>query len=501
VNLFEFNKDRTVVYLFFVCDKKIGFLQSAVVDVAKGCVFVPILRSKDGTRSDYTISISSSLFDRTILLFSKCVYVDNVSSFINAVSALNVYKLYLIAKRGLDTLENNKKLISNFKGSSEAPFWPISFNFAKSRYLSNIEFYYKSLVLVNKQLEEFDFSRMLTYPFTDYADFHNMLMSVLDGARSVVESSQESLPFLSKSGLSVGKNEDLVLLRGVSSCCFGEVPKVLRDKKLYANEEDSLLSEFQLKFPKAFIGLNPFDCLAEAQHYSIPTRLLDITSNPLVSLYMACTEEYSLGSASHFGEVVAYFPKKDKDHSQARYATDFDSIALACLSKLSSKEKARIWLCLSYFRNQNLSKSDCQSLLAGQVKIEDVIKIKDKKEISLVDDGKKAYVSLISKIKAFDPSFSEELFDPFDLDRCYFVKPKMINERLSAQSGSFILFGLEQQYIHEKVDSSRSSERLFRIIIKNKESILEQLNQLSINESTLTPDMDHVSHFIKEFFK
>lgn len=45
--------------------------------------------------------------------------------------------------------------------------------------------------------------------------------------------------------------------------------------------------------PNEFLG-NRFDSLVKMQHFGMPTRLLDTTTNPLVALYFACESDKQL---------------------------------------------------------------------------------------------------------------------------------------------------------------------------------------------------------------
>ncbi len=88
-------------------------------------------------------------------------------------------------------------------------------------------------------------------------------------------------------------NEDLttgdtIIYRGMANEVYDLKPGLARIQDLSDETEQFLFNEFITRRPDAFAGLSDFDVLAKMQHYGLPTRLLDFSTNPMVALYFAC---------------------------------------------------------------------------------------------------------------------------------------------------------------------------------------------------------------------
>lgn len=126
--------------------------------------------------------------------------------------------------------------------------------------------------------------------------------------------------------------------RGQSNEMFVPVPGIYRNGNLQL--EDYFYHEIMVRCPDKFYGLNHLDRLVLMQHYGVPTRLLDITSNPLVALYFAC-KNYGCSDCdkSERGIVYVYFTNT----ANILYSESDKALMLSCLPQFSYEDKAEIY--------------------------------------------------------------------------------------------------------------------------------------------------------------
>ncbi|MBE6137603.1 MAG: FRG domain-containing protein [Erysipelotrichaceae bacterium] len=238
------------------------------------------------------------------------------------------------------------------------------------------------------------------------------------------------------------------------------VPSLYRNPKYY-NNESYMYMDFKTQFYNELSNKKYIEILTTMQHYKMPTRLLDTTSNPLVALYMACDKPHNVKNQKYgIGEVVIM----NEDIKNIKYSESNAVILLSCLAVLETNYKQELY--------------------------EKIVESIEKNDPSIYRDCL-AYRRFVAEAHNELPYFDESFFKPEVLLKPRHVKVGMINERIISQSGNFILFGLCNYVTGDYMKLNTVAKE--RVFIVHRDYISKQLEMLNIDAGTMYPDKDHIS--------
>lgn len=254
---------------------------------------------------------------------------------------------------------------------------------------------------------------------------------------------------------SLKKKTGTLFYRGHADANYSLLPSIMRSVNLQRNESQ-LYHELLINCPNDFEKCHThLEKLVKMQHYGLPTRLLDITRNPLVGLYFACESR-----PESYGELVLISPK----NHEIKYPQS-DTVSILASLSVFSPEKQQEFLELA--EDPSITEEQFNQGIAR----------------------------LIHEVRLEKPAFQAEV-QRSDILSNFIVYALKNNGRIVKQDGAFILCGLSPAISMESFRYREHGKKVV-VLLDKKKQILDQLETFSINRASLFPEVECVAEYLK----
>jgi hypothetical protein len=231
----------------------------------------------------------------------------------------------------------------------------------------------------------------------------------------------------------------------------------------FYKKEDDIFREVISIFPNEMLAQKwTIEKLILMQHYRFPTRILDLSKNPLVPLFFACFADKGSESSLKEDGVVYRFAVPT---AEIKFC---DSDTVAVIANICKRKWTFPGEDIAHLNKKQFNKSE-------QIKF------------------------LIHDIRE-DKPFFRPIIEPDHIRSVVCLRPRMNNPRIVRQDGHFFLFGIDgTKRKCAKLPTRWVKDPIF-IPAKSKERILKELDMININEGFVYPEFEHVSNVIRKHY-
>ncbi len=242
-------------------------------------------------------------------------------------------------------------------------------------------------------------------------------------------------------------------------------PNIIRGKTNYVDIEDKLLKDFEKYGSNYFHATTPIDFMSYAQHFGLPTRLLDFTHNPFIALSFALYSPKSNGN---------YSMPEDKKYYYVRYASLDNNL---CIQSIPLKED---------MYNNKLTRTDSLAVRACQC-IDSMTDLFGNnvlnRSILVWDEFKDSLEAIVNKQKRISTH------------AILFIDPNQSNQRIIMQQGLFMFPYTLNKEDHLKILNNNSCCIKIHKDLRNE--LIQYLDTLGYNTFRLMPDLSSICEAVK----
>lgn len=273
-------------------------------------------------------------------------------------------------------------------------------------------------------------------------------------------------------------NSDKWWFRGQPDAEYKLVPSLFRPVNGRYYDECKLIDEFIKVHPEARSQhIGTLELLTYAQHYGLPTRLLDWSENILVALYFACREYEKVD-----GKLFLLPNYIEELHFFDYYNFDFGKMVTEELISWRDPDDKSI---------ENI----LESCLA---KLDDNLKEFPLEQVNINETKLRDFLSQSNRHinKKISMSYDDIVYPGFMYD------PKRINSRLVVQQGCFTCHTgkiFSNMTFVKPNDTFDKLSHSFIIPHDCKKSILKELEYCGIYEAKLFPELEYQTKYIKTY--
>jgi hypothetical protein len=299
----------------------------------------------------------------------------------------------------------------------------------------------------------------------------------------------------------MGKDDTGKLYRGQANSSWNLDASITREPKYLENEGDMYYDILSLK-PDAFQNdQTVYERLITMQHFGMPTRLLDVTRNPLVSIFFACN---NLERKDNDGVIFTFKPEKKSEF------LNFEDKKLEDLSILFNHGKvketteskeflSKIWFIKGVAKNQRINSQSGDFIFVGNGD-ETTEKLHQLPKMSIIIDAKSKEI-LIEQLDSLNIHGGAVYPDLTHMSN--YIRNKYLKENKSA-SVRKVIESLKPDASKAKKSLTKPKKTaISKVVIKefdfNKIKGKDRATQLTTFSKFYNLDLDRLKKLVEDF--